>query len=130
MSIDPIPMISTESRPIKKLANKAKVNCIPGFDGVVDNTDEAIKIAQQIGYPVMIKASAGGGGKGIYLADAFSYNTRFKRVLRTNARTCDHLIVISYKEQLVQQDIRRILVHASLLDERLVETAFINSTFS
>lgn len=40
------------------------MNCIPGFDGVVDDIDEAIKIAQDIGYPVMIKASAGGGGKG------------------------------------------------------------------
>ncbi|OQR79789.1 propionyl-CoA carboxylase alpha chain [Tropilaelaps mercedesae] len=52
----------------KQLANKANVNCIPGFDGVVNSPEEAIKIAQQIGYPVMIKASAGGGGKGMRVA--------------------------------------------------------------
>lgn len=45
-----------------------QVNCIPGFDGVVETPEEAIKIAQQIGYPVMIKASAGGGGKGMRVA--------------------------------------------------------------
>lgn len=41
------------------------MNCIPGYDGVVNSPEEAIKIAHEIGYPVMIKASAGGGGKGI-----------------------------------------------------------------
>lgn len=52
----------------KKLANAAKVNCIPGFDGVVKTAEECVKIAQDIGYPVMIKASAGGGGKGMRIA--------------------------------------------------------------
>lgn len=45
-----------------------QVNCIPGFDGVVDTPEDAIRIAKQIGYPVMIKASAGGGGKGMRVA--------------------------------------------------------------
>uniref|UniRef100_A0A6Q2Y1X4 Propionyl-CoA carboxylase alpha chain, mitochondrial n=1 Tax=Esox lucius TaxID=8010 RepID=A0A6Q2Y1X4_ESOLU len=52
----------------KLLAKAAKVNVIPGFDGVVENVEDAVKIAGQIGYPVMIKASAGGGGKGMRIA--------------------------------------------------------------
>lgn len=52
----------------KKLAVAAKVNTIPGFLGEINNTNEAIKIAREIGYPVMIKASAGGGGKGMRIA--------------------------------------------------------------
>ena len=48
----------------KRIANDAKVNCIPGFDGEVPDADAAVKIANDITYPVMIKASAGGGGKG------------------------------------------------------------------
>ncbi|KAM9190130.1 propionyl-CoA carboxylase alpha chain isoform 1-T1 [Dugong dugon] len=52
----------------KVLAKKAKVNTIPGFDGVVKDADEAVRIAREIGYPVMIKASAGGGGKGMRIA--------------------------------------------------------------
>nr|XP_033803772.1 propionyl-CoA carboxylase alpha chain, mitochondrial [Geotrypetes seraphini] len=52
----------------KLLAKNAKVNTIPGFDGVVKDADEAVRIARGIGYPVMIKASAGGGGKGMRIA--------------------------------------------------------------
>ncbi|XP_070538661.1 propionyl-CoA carboxylase alpha chain, mitochondrial-like [Ptychodera flava] len=52
----------------KLIAKNAKVSTIPGFDGVVRDQDEAVKIARQIGYPVMIKASAGGGGKGMRIA--------------------------------------------------------------
>lgn len=52
----------------KMIAKAAKVNTIPGFDGVVKTADDAVKIAQSIGYPVMIKASAGGGGKGMRIA--------------------------------------------------------------
>ncbi|KAK2818076.1 hypothetical protein Q7C36_022009 [Tachysurus vachellii] len=52
----------------KLIAKAAKVNTIPGYDGVVKNADEAVKIAQEIGYPVMIKASAGGGGKGMRIS--------------------------------------------------------------
>jgi len=54
----------------KKLANEAKVNCIPGFDGVVQDADHCVQLANQIGYPVMIKASAGGGGKGMRVANS------------------------------------------------------------
>ena len=52
----------------KKLAKEAKVSTIPGFLGEVEDTQSAIKIAREIGYPVMIKASAGGGGKGMRIA--------------------------------------------------------------
>lgn len=52
----------------KKLAIEAKVNTIPGHNAAIATTEEALKIAQGIGYPVMIKASAGGGGKGLRVA--------------------------------------------------------------
>jgi propionyl-CoA carboxylase alpha chain len=52
----------------KKLASKAGVNVVPGYLGDIATTDEAVKIARDIGYPVMMKASAGGGGKGMRLA--------------------------------------------------------------
>ncbi len=52
----------------KKLAKKAGVNVVPGYLGDIATTDEAVKIASEIGYPVMMKASAGGGGKGMRLA--------------------------------------------------------------
>jgi propionyl-CoA carboxylase alpha chain len=52
----------------KKLALKAGVNVVPGFVGEIDDTEHAVRIAGEIGYPVMMKASAGGGGKGMRLA--------------------------------------------------------------
>ncbi|HEX4890858.1 MAG TPA: acetyl/propionyl/methylcrotonyl-CoA carboxylase subunit alpha [Alphaproteobacteria bacterium] len=52
----------------KKLAAAAKVNTVPGYLGVIKDTDEAVKISSGIGYPVMLKASAGGGGKGMRIA--------------------------------------------------------------
>jgi propionyl-CoA carboxylase alpha chain len=52
----------------KKLAKAAGVNVVPGYLGDIADTDEAVKIAGEIGYPVMMKASAGGGGKGMRLA--------------------------------------------------------------
>src|ERR671926_1430255 len=51
----------------KKLAKQAGVNVVPGFLGDIATTDEAVRIASEIGYPVMMKASAGGGGKGMRL---------------------------------------------------------------
>ena len=56
----------------KKLARAAKVNVIPGWNEAIDTPDQAVSIAKDIGYPVMIKASAGGGGKGLRVA----YNDR------------------------------------------------------
>ncbi len=49
----------------KKLAINAKVSTVPGYMGVIKDDKEAIKVAKEIGFPVMIKASAGGGGKGM-----------------------------------------------------------------
>jgi propionyl-CoA carboxylase alpha chain len=52
----------------KKLANEAKVNTIPGYNDAIESAEAAVQIAKGIGYPVMIKASAGGGGKGLRVA--------------------------------------------------------------
>jgi len=52
----------------KKLANEARVNTIPGYNDAIDTAEQAVEIAKGIGYPVMIKASAGGGGKGLRVA--------------------------------------------------------------
>jgi len=54
----------------KKAASAAKVSTVPGFLGVIEDAKHAIKIADEIGYPVMIKASAGGGGKGMRIANS------------------------------------------------------------
>ncbi len=52
----------------KKIAQEADVSTVPGYMGLIEDADEAVKISNQIGYPVMIKASAGGGGKGMRIA--------------------------------------------------------------
>jgi propionyl-CoA carboxylase alpha chain len=52
----------------KKLAKEAGVNVVPGFVGEIRDTEHAVEISNDIGYPVMMKASAGGGGKGMRLA--------------------------------------------------------------
>ncbi len=53
----------------RKLAKKAKIPTVPGSNGLIDDDDQAVQIANEIGYPVMIKAAAGGGGRGIRIAD-------------------------------------------------------------
>jgi propionyl-CoA carboxylase alpha chain len=52
----------------KKIAQEAGVSTVPGYMGLIEDADEAVKISKEIGYPVMIKASAGGGGKGMRIA--------------------------------------------------------------
>ncbi|WP_442772411.1 acetyl-CoA carboxylase biotin carboxylase subunit [Paenirhodobacter enshiensis] len=52
----------------KKIAQDAGVSTVPGYMGLIADAEEAVKISDQIGYPVMIKASAGGGGKGMRIA--------------------------------------------------------------
>ncbi|WP_109466503.1 acetyl-CoA carboxylase biotin carboxylase subunit [Albibacillus kandeliae] len=52
----------------KKIAQEAGVSTVPGYMGLIEDAEEAVKISNQIGYPVMIKASAGGGGKGMRIA--------------------------------------------------------------
>jgi len=56
----------------KKAAAKANVSTVPGHLGVIEDEKHAVKIADEIGYPVMIKASAGGGGKGMRIAHSTS----------------------------------------------------------
>ncbi|MGB0785348.1 MAG: acetyl/propionyl/methylcrotonyl-CoA carboxylase subunit alpha [Alphaproteobacteria bacterium] len=52
----------------KKIADEAGVSTVPGHMGLIESADEAVKISNKVGYPVMIKASAGGGGKGMRVA--------------------------------------------------------------
>jgi acetyl-CoA carboxylase biotin carboxylase subunit len=52
----------------REIARNAKVNCVPGTAGLIENEKEAVKVANEIGYPVIIKATAGGGGKGMRVA--------------------------------------------------------------
>ena len=52
----------------KQIAQEAGVSIVPGFDGEVENEEHVMEIARDIGFPVMIKASAGGGGKGMRIA--------------------------------------------------------------
>ena len=52
----------------REIAMNANVSVVPGSDGLIENEDEALKVASEIGYPVLIKATAGGGGKGMRVA--------------------------------------------------------------
>ncbi len=52
----------------RELAKKARVPCVPGSEGEIENEDEAVKVANKIGYPVILKAAAGGGGRGMRVA--------------------------------------------------------------
>ena len=52
----------------KILAKEAGVNTVPGYTDIIQSADHAVQIARDIGYPVMLKASAGGGGKGMRVA--------------------------------------------------------------
>jgi acetyl-CoA carboxylase biotin carboxylase subunit len=64
----------------KRLAATAGVPILPGSDGAIDGTDEALAVAQRTGYPVLVKASAGGGGKGMRIArDASELRESFAR---------------------------------------------------
>jgi acetyl-CoA carboxylase biotin carboxylase subunit len=53
----------------KRAAKEAGIPCVPGSDGAVDTEEDALRLAEEIGYPVLIKATAGGGGKGMKSAD-------------------------------------------------------------
>jgi propionyl-CoA carboxylase alpha chain len=74
----------------KKLAGEAKVNTIPGHNEAIETAEDAVGIARGIGYPVMIKASAGGGGKGLRVAhddkQAFEGFTSCRNELRRRPR--------------------------------------------
>lgn len=59
------PFLQVES---KRIAKEAGLNIIPGYVGVIVDEEHALQVAEEIGYPVMVKASAGGGGKGMRIA--------------------------------------------------------------
>ena len=86
----------------KKLALKAGVNVVPGYLGDIATTAEAVKIAKDIGYPVMMKASAGGGGKGMRLAwDEKDVREGFESVKREglNSFGDDRVFIEKFIEQ-------------------------------
>ena len=86
----------------KKIAKKAGVNCIPGYENAIENINHGLKEAKSIGYPVMIKASAGGGGKGMRIA---RNNNEFEELLiaakneAMNAFGDDRVFIEKYIEQ-------------------------------
>ncbi len=86
----------------KKLANEAKVNTIPGFNEAIESAERAVEIAKGIGYPVMIKASAGGGGKGLRVAfndkDAFEGFTSCRNEAR-NSFGDDRVFIEKFVEE-------------------------------
>ncbi|WP_018184947.1 acetyl-CoA carboxylase biotin carboxylase subunit [Kaistia granuli] len=71
----------------KKVAAAANVSTVPGHLGIIESEDEAVQIARQIGYPVMIKASAGGGGKGMRIAHSDAEAREGFRLSRSEARS-------------------------------------------
>jgi propionyl-CoA carboxylase alpha chain len=86
----------------KKLAGAAGVNCIPGVNDAIDTPEAAVDIAKGIGYPVMIKASAGGGGKGLRVAfndkEAFEGFTSCKNEAR-NSFGDDRVFIEKFVEE-------------------------------
>jgi propionyl-CoA carboxylase alpha chain len=86
----------------KKLANAAQVNTIPGWNDAIESADRAVAIARDIGYPVMIKASAGGGGKGLRVAfndkEAFEGFTACRNEAR-NSFGDDRVFIEKFVEQ-------------------------------
>ncbi len=71
----------------KKFANAASVSTVPGFLGVIESPERAAEIADEIGYPVMIKASAGGGGKGMRIAHSRNEVSEGFRRARSEAKS-------------------------------------------
>ncbi|HRQ04120.1 MAG TPA: ATP-grasp domain-containing protein, partial [Ottowia sp.] len=86
----------------KKLATEARVSTIPGYNDPIDTPEQAVEIAKGIGYPVMIKASAGGGGKGLRVAfndkEAFNGFTSCRNEAR-NSFGDDRVFIEKFVEQ-------------------------------
>jgi propionyl-CoA carboxylase alpha chain len=86
----------------KKLANEARVNTIPGWNDAIETAERAVEIARDVGYPVMIKASAGGGGKGLRVAyndkDAFDGFTSCRNEAR-NSFGDDRVFIEKFVEE-------------------------------
>jgi propionyl-CoA carboxylase alpha chain len=86
----------------KKLARDAGVSMVPGFLDVIPNADAAVRIAREVGYPVMIKASAGGGGKGMRIARTDEEAREGFRSAQSEARSSfadDRVFIEKYIEQ-------------------------------
>ncbi len=86
----------------RKIAKKAGVNCIPGINQAVATSTEALKYAKKIGFPIMIKASAGGGGKGMRIANSsqdFDLLFRSSQNEAYNAFGDDRIFIEKYIEQ-------------------------------
>ena len=86
----------------KKLAAEAKVSTVPGHPDAVDDEATAVKVAREIGYPVMIKASAGGGGKGMRIARSEAEVKEGLRSARNEARSSfgdERVFIEKYIEQ-------------------------------
>lgn len=83
----------------KKLAVSTGVSIVPGFVGVIEDVDHAVSLADEIGYPVMIKASAGGGGKGIRIvhsAEEIAENYLRARSEAASSFADDRIFVVEY----------------------------------
>ncbi len=86
----------------KKLAGEARVNTIPGWNAAIESPERAVQIARDIGYPVMIKASAGGGGKGLRVAGSDKEAFDGFSSCRNEARSSfgdDRVFIEKYVEQ-------------------------------
>ncbi len=86
----------------RRLAKKLRIRTVPGSEGVVEDEDHAIRVCQEIGYPVMIKAAAGGGGRGMRVAhNEVTLRSQYRqaRVEAQNSFKDDRL----YIEKLVEQ---------------------------
>ncbi|BFZ00362.1 hypothetical protein BsWGS_03400 [Bradybaena similaris] len=85
----------------KRIAEKAGVNMIPGYDGAIKDVDHCVQLANDIGYPVMIKASAGGGGKGMRIARSNEEARQAFRLSQEEAKSSfgdDRMLIEKYIE--------------------------------
>uniref|UniRef100_A0A0B7B7K3 Biotin carboxylase n=1 Tax=Arion vulgaris TaxID=1028688 RepID=A0A0B7B7K3_9EUPU len=85
----------------KRIAEKAGVNMIPGYDGAIKDVNHCVELANQIGYPVMIKASAGGGGKGMRIARSDEEARQAFRLSQQEAKSSfgdDRMLIEKYIE--------------------------------
>lgn len=86
----------------RKLMKKAGVPVVPGYEDIIETPEKALEIANEIGYPVMIKAAAGGGGKGIRIAYTAEEFEKFYNVAKAEAKACfadDRLYIEKFVEK-------------------------------
>ena len=86
----------------RKLMKDAKVPVVPGYEDIIESSEQALEIAEKIGYPVMIKAAAGGGGKGIRIAYNSDEFKKFYELAKAEAKACfadDRLYIEKFVEK-------------------------------